>query len=142
MGLQSAFLRFHQGLYVGTGGRIGHRLIGVPSLLLRSVGRKSGAPRTAALVYAKDGESFVVVASNGGADRPPGWLHNVRAQANVEVQFGRRSAAATAEVLTPEHADYDRLWKLVNATNHQRYDSYQAKTTRPIALVRLTPTST
>jgi deazaflavin-dependent oxidoreductase (nitroreductase family) len=140
MGLQSGFLRLHQALYVGTGGRIGHRLIGVPSLLMRSIGRKSGETRTAALVYAKDGVSYVVVASNGGADRPPGWLHNVTAQPNVEVQVGRSGSKATAEVVMPGHADYDRLWKLVNATNRHRYDSYQAKTTRPIALVRLTPT--
>jgi deazaflavin-dependent oxidoreductase (nitroreductase family) len=142
MGLQSGFLRLHQTVYVGTGGLVGHRMIGVPSLLMRSVGRKTGEARTAALVYAKDGDSFVVVASNGGADRPPGWLHNVKAEPNVDVQVARRRTKATAEVLTPEHADYERLWKLVNVTNHQRYDSYQAKTARPIALVRLTPTST
>ena len=141
MGLQSAFLRLHQGLYVSSGGLIGHRMIGVPSLLLRSVGRKTGEPRSAALVYAKDGDSFIVVASNGGAHRPPGWLHNVTSQPNVEIQVGRRKSSATAEVLDPEHTDYDRLWKLVNAGNHQRYDAYQAKTTRPISLIRLTPTN-
>jgi deazaflavin-dependent oxidoreductase (nitroreductase family) len=115
-------------------------MIGVPSLLLRSVGRKTGEPRTAALVYAKDGNSFIVVASNGGADRPPGWLHNVTAKPDVDVQVGRRRTKATAEVLDPAHADYHRLWDLVNAKNHQRYEEYQTKTTRPIALVRLTPT--
>jgi deazaflavin-dependent oxidoreductase (nitroreductase family) len=141
MGLQSAFLRVHQGLYERSGGLIGHRLIGVPSLLLRSVGRKTGAPRTSALVYAKDDDSYIVVASNGGDDRPPGWLHNVTSRSDVQIQVARRASNATAEVLGPEHADYDRLWKLVNAKNHRRYDGYQAKTARPIALVRLTPTT-
>ena len=68
-------------------------------------------------------DSFIVVASNGGADRPPGWLHNVKAQPGVEIQVGRRKSNATAEVLEPGHTDYDRLWKLVNAGNHQRYDA-------------------
>jgi len=115
-------------------------MIGVPSLLLTSVGRQTGKRRTAALVYAKDGDSFVVVASNGGADRPPGWLYNVTAQPKVEVQLGRRRLDAAAEVIGPDDARYAALWKLANDRNHGRYDQYQAKTSRPIKLVRLTPT--
>ena len=115
-------------------------MIGVPSLLMTSVGRKTGERRTAALVYAKDGDSFVVVASNGGADRPPGWLYNIKAHPSVEVQIGRRSFDATAEAVDADDVRYPALWRLVNQRNHGRYDSYQAKTTRPIALVRLTPT--
>ncbi len=138
--MQAGFLRFHQAVYDGTGGAVGHRMIGVPSLLMTSIGRKTGRRRTAALVYAKDGDSFVVVASNGGADRPPGWLHNVKAQPAVELQIGRRHVDATAEAIDPDDARYPALWKLVNERNHGRYDRYQAKTTRPITLVRLTPT--
>jgi deazaflavin-dependent oxidoreductase (nitroreductase family) len=115
-------------------------MIGVPSLLLTSVGRQTGKRRTAALVYAKDGESFVVVASNGGADRPPGWLYNVKAQPSVEVQVGRRHYDASAEAIDPDDGRYAALWTLVNERNHGRYDRYQAKTSRPITLVRLTPT--
>lgn len=136
---QAAFLRLHQAVYEGTGGRIGHRMIGVPSLLLRTVGRKTGQTRTAALVYAKDGESFVVVASNGGADRPPGWLHNLKAQPAVDVQVGTRRFPATAEAIGADHAEYGRLWALVNTNNHGRYDRYQERTRRQIELVRLTP---
>jgi len=138
--LQSGFLGFHQAVYQGTRGIIGHRMIGVPSLLMTSVGRRSGKRRTAALVYAKDADSFVVVASNGGADVPPGWLHNVKAQPAVEVQVGRRRLDATAEVIGPDDARYTALWKLVNDRNRGRYDRYQDKTSRRIALVRLTPT--
>jgi deazaflavin-dependent oxidoreductase (nitroreductase family) len=141
MGLQSAFLKVHQSIYEGTRGVIGHRMIGVPSLLLRTIGRKTGQPRTSALVYAKDGDSYVVTASNGGADRPPGWLYNVRTDPKVDIQLGRHSTPATAEVIEPGHTDYARLWDLVNAKNRGRYDAYQKKTSRPIALVRLTPTS-
>ncbi len=64
----------HQHLYERTDGRIGHRLIGVPTALLRSTGRHTGQVRTSALVYARDGKDYLVVASNGGSDRAPGWL--------------------------------------------------------------------
>ena len=115
-------------------------MIGVPSLLMTSLGRRSGKPRTAALVYAKDADSFVVTASNGGADRPPGWLHNVKAHPTVQVRLGRRRLDATAEVIGPDDARYTALWRLVNDHNHGRYDRYQVNTSRQIELVRLTPT--
>lgn len=137
--LQTGFLRFHQAVYIATDGRVGHRMIGVPTLLLTSTGRRSGQRRTAALVYAKDADSYVVTASNGGADRPPGWLHNVKAHPEVEVQIGRCRFDARAEPIGPEHPDYDRLWRLVNEHNRRRYEQYQQRTARPIELVRLIP---
>ena len=73
----------------------------------------------------------MVVASNGGDDRAPGWLHNVRAEPVVEVQVGAGRRHATARVVERGEPDYDRLWALVNANNHGRYDGYQARTTRP-----------
>src|SRR6476660_8738691 len=73
----SAFLRLQQWLYVRSDGRLGHGMSGVPTLLLRTTGRRSGATRTNGLVYARDGESYLVVASKGGADQPPAWLLNL-----------------------------------------------------------------
>ncbi|MHB8492679.1 MAG: nitroreductase family deazaflavin-dependent oxidoreductase [Solirubrobacteraceae bacterium] len=137
--IQHGFLKLHQSLYVGTGGRVGHRMIGVPTLLLESTGRRSGARRTNALVYAKDGAGYVVVASNGGSDQPPGWLFNIRAKPDVAVQVARSVTPAKARVLERGQEDYDRLWRLVNENNHARYDAYQAQTKRPIPLVVLTP---
>ena len=61
------FLKVHQWLYETTDGRIGAHLGERPMLLLRTVGRKSGLPRTAALLYVRDGDAYVVVASKGGA---------------------------------------------------------------------------
>jgi len=133
--IQSRVLKLHQFLYERSDGRTGHRMIGVPTLLLRSTGRRSGAPRCNALVYATDGSSYVLVASNGGSDQAPGWLFNVRAEPAVEVQVGRRRIPAQARVLERGDADYDRLWRLVNDNNHGRYDAYQAGTRRPIPLV-------
>jgi F420H(2)-dependent quinone reductase len=132
-------LNLHQWLYSKSGGRVGHRLIGVPSLLLRTTGRKSGAVRTSALVYARDGQRYLLVASNGGADRPPGWLFNIQAEPKVEIQVATATTSANATVVNAGDPEYPRLWKAVNDNNHGRYDGYQAKTSRPIPVVVVTP---
>jgi len=137
MSIFSRVLQVHQAIYEATGGLIGHRILGVPTLLLRTTGRRSGQTRTNALVYLADGDRRIVVASKGGDDSPPAWLHNLRADPSVEVQLGREKAPATATVIEAGSADYERLWKLVNEANSGRYDSYQAKTERPIPLVAL-----
>jgi deazaflavin-dependent oxidoreductase (nitroreductase family) len=134
-----SFLRLHQGLYERTDGRLGHRLIGVPSLILRTTGRRSGRTRAAVLAYAVDAGRYVVVASNGGQDRPPAWLHNAATTSLVEVQVGRRRTAATAAVVEAGDAEYARLWELVNRMNSGRYDAYQRRTDRAIALVAIAP---
>jgi F420H(2)-dependent quinone reductase len=137
---QHQALRLHQLLYERSGGAVGHGMIGVPTLLLRSTGRRSGALRCNALVYARDGADYVLVASNGGSDRAPGWFFNVREKPDVEVQVARARAAATARVVERGDADYDRLWRLVNDNNRRRYDAYQEQTARAIALVVVSPT--
>ena len=92
-------LAIHQRLYERSDGRIGHRMLGTPTLLLRTQGRRSGVTRTNALVYAADDGGYVVVASKGGDDHPPGWLLNLEAEPNVEVQVGRTRRPASARVL-------------------------------------------
>jgi len=133
-----AFVRVHDAVYQGTGGWIGHRIPGAPnSLLLHTVGAKSGLPRTSTLSYARDGESYLVVASKGGDPRAPGWYHNLRADPEVEIQVGRRRLPATATPVLPDDPEYPRLWRIVNANNADRYEGYQARTTRPIPVIRL-----
>jgi deazaflavin-dependent oxidoreductase (nitroreductase family) len=139
MSLQSNLLRVHEALYKRTDGRIGHRLIGVPTLLLRTTGRRSGSTRTIALVYARDGGDYLIVPSNGGSDRPPAWLYNVRADPRVEIQIARRRQAAVARVVESSDPEFDRLWAIVNENNHDRYTAYQKQTERPIPVVALTP---
>jgi F420H(2)-dependent quinone reductase len=129
----------HQFLYERSDGRIGHRMLGTPTLLLRTTGRRSGARRTNGLVYAGDGDDYVVVASKGGDDHPPAWLLNLTAEPNVEVQVGRERRPATARVVDRDDPDFDRLWRLVNDNNSGRYDGYQAKTERQIPVVVLSP---
>ncbi len=139
MSITGQVLRVHEKIYVSSDGRVGHRMIGVPTLLLRTTGRRSGMTRTNALVYARDGSDYLVVASNGGAERHPAWLHNVRAHPGVEIQVGRDRQKATARVIEPGAPDYDRLWEVVNQNNKDRYRAYQEKTSRPIPIVALTP---
>src|SRR3954466_6821273 len=114
MSVTSQALRVHERIYKATDGRVGHRMIGVPPLLLRSTGRRSGVTRTNALVYARDGDDYLVVASNGGAGKPPAWLPHLPGPPDVEVQVGRDRHKATARILDPSDPDYDRLWKVVN----------------------------
>src|SRR5919106_2284911 len=98
MSVTSQVLRVHERLYVASDGRVGHRMLGVPTLLLHTTGRRSGKARTNGLVYARDGDDYLVVPSNGGADRAPAWLHNLLAHPAVEVQVGRKRRPATARV--------------------------------------------
>ena len=139
MSVTSQVLRVHEKLYVASDGRLGHKMIGVPTLLLRTTGRRSGQTRTNGLVYARDGQDYLVVASNGGAEKAPAWLHNVRAKPEVEIQIGRDRQPATARVVERSDPDHARLWKIVNENNKDRYEGYQKKTERPIPVVAITP---
>ena len=139
MSVTSALLTVHHKIYTATDGRVGHKMIGVPTLMLRTIGRRSGAERTNSLVYAKDGSDWLIVASNGGSDKAPGWLFNLQEKPEVEVQVGRERTPAVARVASPDDPDYSRLWKLVNDNNHDRYPEYQKQTDRPIPVVALSP---
>jgi deazaflavin-dependent oxidoreductase (nitroreductase family) len=139
MSVTSAVLRLHRKLYVRSNGRVGHRILGSPTLLLRTTGRRSGATRTNALVYARDGEDYLVVASNGGADQPPAWLYNLRAKPEVEIQVAKDRRTATARIVEPTDSDYERLWRLVNDNNRERYTAYQQQTSRQIPVIAVSP---
>jgi F420H(2)-dependent quinone reductase len=139
MSVMSQVLRVHEKVYIASGGRVGHKILGVPTLLLHTTGRRSGKTRTNGLVYACDGDDYLVVASNGGADRAPAWLHNLQANPSVEIQIGRSRQPATARVVDPNDVDYARLWKIVNENNRGRYAAYQKQTARPIPVIVLTP---
>lgn len=130
-------LQAHAYLYERSDGLVGHRMLGVPCLMLRTTGRRSGQTRTNSLVYARDGERYLVVASKGGDPRAPAWLLNLRARPEVEVQIGRSRFPATATEIGPDDPDYARAWQLVNQNNGDRYAAYQKKTTRPIPVVAL-----
>ena len=138
------YLRAHTYIYEKSGGRFGKHSNRVPALLLTTVGRRSGLPRTNGLTYCRDRGDIIVVASNGGSDRPPAWLLNLQADPEVAVRLGRTVVKATARVANPEERAH--LWPLVNRTNRGmaplfhpgasgRYDVYQHHTTRVIPVV-------
>ncbi|MFC9995825.1 nitroreductase/quinone reductase family protein [Nocardia sp. NPDC127526] len=133
-------LRAHQWVYENSRGVVGHRLLfGNPTLLLRTVGRRTGQPRTSALTYARDGRDYIVTASNGGSARPPGWLANVKAAPECEIQVGTRRMAVTGRATYPDDPDYARRFGLADKVNQGRYAQYQRMTSRPLAVVVLSP---
>jgi F420H(2)-dependent quinone reductase len=132
-------LRIHDSVYRNTNGWIGHRTLGIPSLLLHTVGAKTGKARTVSLTYARDGANYLIVASKGGDPKAPGWYHNLKANPNVEINVGPKRFGVTAKPVLPDDPDYARLWQIVNKNNGDRYTAYQKKTSRPIPVVVLTP---
>jgi F420H(2)-dependent quinone reductase len=138
-GLLPRVLRIHDAVYQKTNGWFGHRTLGIPSLLLHTVGAKTGVARTASLIYAREGENYLVVASKSGDPKAPGWYHNLKANPNVEINVGPKRFGVTAKPVLPDDPDYARLWQIVNKNNSDRYAAYQTKTSRPIPVVVLTP---
>jgi F420H(2)-dependent quinone reductase len=141
-GLFPRILRIHKWIYEHTDGLLGHRLLfGNPTLLLRATGRRTGLPRTIALTYARDGDAYLVVASNGGRPTRPTWVGNLKANPECEIQVGHRRLRAIARPTLPDDPDYARRWTIVDTNNKGRYTQYQKMTERPIAIVELFPTS-
>jgi deazaflavin-dependent oxidoreductase (nitroreductase family) len=124
----------HLRRYQATDGADGHLWNGVPCLLLTTTGRKSGAALTLPLIYGRDGERVVIVASRGGAPDHPAWYKNLAANPRVRVQVAADKFAATARTAAGE--ERARLWRAMTAI-WPAYDEYQAKTTREIPVVVL-----
>ena len=120
--------------YVESDGAKGHRWRGVDTLLLTTRGRKSGKLRRTALIYGRDGDRYVVVASKGGAEQHPSWYLNLAANPEVEVQVGAEKFKARARTASAE--EKPALWKLMTSV-WPDYDSYQGKTERAIPVVVL-----
>jgi deazaflavin-dependent oxidoreductase (nitroreductase family) len=125
----------HVRQYLDTDGEYGHDWRnGSSTLLLTTIGHRSGEPRTAPLIYGRSGEDYLVVASDGGADTPPGWYVNLLHQPEVDVQVLGHRFRARARTATPE--ERPAMWR--EMTSHwPDYDSYQERTDREIAVVVL-----
>jgi deazaflavin-dependent oxidoreductase (nitroreductase family) len=125
----------HNALYRLTGGKVGGRMGKAPVLLLSATGRKSGKRRTTPLLYGRDGDHFVVIASMGGAPEHPSWYHNLKGQ-EAEILVGRERLRVRAR--DAEDKERERLWALM-VSLYPSYDSYQKKTERRIPVVVLEP---
>ena len=125
-----------QKLYILSDGRMGHNQLGWTILLLTTTGRKTGVPRTHTLVYFKDGDRLLVVASNNGSDQPPAWYLNLVANPHVHIRYGRNKGCFVARTATT--TEYPGLWQRLIAY-HPPYASHQAHTRRKLSIVILTP---
>jgi deazaflavin-dependent oxidoreductase (nitroreductase family) len=134
--LKKIFTRFNAFLVRGTGGRLGTKLGTQSVLLLQTMGRKTGKPRTTPVSYYRDGENYLVVASNWGADTQAAWYYNLVSQPQATIQIKDKVISVTARVATDE--ERPRLWKLVTSQNSQFLD-YEKSTKRQIPVVILTP---
>jgi deazaflavin-dependent oxidoreductase (nitroreductase family) len=131
------FGKFHAWIYRLSGGLLlGSVGLGRKILLLNAVGRKSGTVRTTPLVYMADGERFVIYGSNGGEETPPAWLLNLQANAEAEVEVGRRRIAVLAHVANG--AEEAALLPRAHAYN-PHWAGYQLRARRHIPLVVLAP---
>jgi len=127
----------HVALYRLSNGFLGHTVPGLgPMLLLDHVGAKSRQLRTTPLVYTRDGDDLVLVASKGGHPRNPAWFHNLMANPDVTVQVGRERRPVHARLARP--GERKRLWPMVVKT-YGGYEGYQRRTGREIPLVVLEP---
>ena len=124
----------HVRRYRETDGEHGHDWRGASILLLTTTGRRSGEQRTHALIYGRDGEDYLVVASKGGSDKPPGWFANLQANPEVEVQVLGDRFRAHARLATPE--EKPRMWAEM-VSHWPAYDEYQQRTSREIPVVVL-----
>jgi deazaflavin-dependent oxidoreductase (nitroreductase family) len=125
----------HVRRYRETGGEVGHIWKeGSTILLLTTVGRTSGEKRTTPLIYAQDGDRYVIVASQGGAPEHPGWYRNLVKNPEVEVQVLGEVFPARAR--TAEGEERERLWEKANEV-WSHYDEYQRRTDRRIPVVVL-----
>lgn len=127
---------FHTLLYRLTRGALGRRLVGNDMLLLTTTGHRSGRPHTVPLLFLRDGERLVIVASHGGRPHHPTWFHNLIADPRVVVQLGASRRPMKARVTTPD--ERSRWWPRIVAA-YRGYAEYQSRTIREIPVVVLEP---
>ena len=126
----------HIRTYVESGGTKGTKFYGVQALLLTTRGRRTGVLRRTALYYGRDGDRYLLIASNGGSPTHPAWYLNLAANPEVTVQVGPE--VFTARASTADPAEKPRLWRIMTGL-YPTYDEYQRKAPREIPLVILEP---
>jgi deazaflavin-dependent oxidoreductase (nitroreductase family) len=124
----------HRWSYRVSGGKVGRSFFGSPILLLTTIGRRTGQPRTWPLTYLLEGDRLIILASNGGQPNHPAWYLNLRAIPRVSVQLGDQVRTMIAQ--RAEGDERARLWSRV-VEEYPAYAEYQRKTDRQIPVVVL-----
>ena len=124
----------HVARYEETGGKVGHDWNDTSCLVLRALGRRSGEVRKVPLIFGRDGDDYVLIASKGGAPEHPGWYENLLAHPAVEIQVWNEVIPVTARTGTAE--DKKRVWPAMVA-QWPDYDAYQEASSREIPVVLL-----
>ncbi len=113
-------------------------LAGHPLLVMSSRGARTGEGRRAILTYHRDGDDYIVAGTAGGSKKDPAWIHNLKAESDVDIEVGKAQFDAKASIVQND-AERQRLWD-----DHVRalpwFADYPAQTGRVIPMVRLTPT--
>jgi deazaflavin-dependent oxidoreductase (nitroreductase family) len=125
----------HVRVYRETGGQRGYHWRGANILLLTTLGRRSGEPRTMPLIHRTDRDRWVVVASKGGWSHDPLWFQNLQANPDATIQVRDEEIPVHASVASGE--ERARLWSLMSEV-WPDYDRYQQRTEREIPVVVLT----
>ena len=142
-----SWVQDHLAAYLESGGHDGHIMdftalggrADQKTLLLRTVGRRSGTTKLAPLIYEKVGDEYAIIASKGGAPEHPGWYHNLAAAPEVRFQVGPEIFRGTCR--EADGAERERVWaRMVEA--YAPYADYQAKTSRRIPVILLKPLAT
>lgn len=117
-------------------GKLGGNFEGAPVLLLHSTGAKSGQERVSPMMYLPDGERYLIFASNAGADRHPGWYHNLIAHPDASIEVGDEHLVVHATEL--DRAERDEKYA-IQAERYPGFAEYERRTTRVIPVLALTP---
>jgi deazaflavin-dependent oxidoreductase (nitroreductase family) len=117
------------------GGKVGGQFAGAPMVLLTTKGAKSGKPYVHPLVYTKDGDRYVLIASFAGAPKHPSWYHNIVADPTVTLEIGNEKFHAKAKITSGD--ERERLYN-AQAALMPFFDDYRKKTSRQIPVIALT----
>jgi deazaflavin-dependent oxidoreductase (nitroreductase family) len=134
--VDATLFRAHRFAYRVSGGRVGHHIGKLRCLMLTTTGARTGRRRETSLLYGRDGDRYILVASKGGSPRHPAWFLNLRAHPDAEVMVGQKRFRVRASVAAG--AERTRLWRLM-VGEYRGYETYQARTSREIPVVILTP---
>ena len=127
----------HVTLYRMSDGKFANKIANLPILLITTFGRKSGKPHTNPVVYVKDGQDYLVSATNGGSDTDPGWYLNLKTRPEAKIEVGDTTFNVRAVITESE--ERTRLYEKFKAAS-SNFVKYEQGTSRVLPVIRLTPT--